>query len=192
MIIELKKNNSGKVWEYVNWVAKVRSSDAYRYVLTLICAKDGRLTCTDGKRLHTTHHNPLISAKIKDGMYRVLKSGQTIWIDRTDDVSTDIYPHTDKVIPNYFDCECVSVVIREKPIIGPIILAAQKISGRIYSTDFLLDAFGSQMGDGLRTERHLLFGVKNDDRNGAITIVNRLGLSVIMPMTPYDGSSEVL
>jgi len=185
MIIELRKvrkprkyakltppqEANNKLLAAIRWVCRALSKGDTRAILTHLHIKEnGDIAATDARRLHVATDVATMAA----GMYRVLKNGPVVWLDKMDDDGLK-YPayeeHIPKSPPNTEEVKGL-----DNTILYRACLAASQVSGGgVFSVEYLDDAIpASVKGDKIE-----ISGKTDLD---AITIKHSLGIAVIMPI----------
>jgi len=190
MIIELRKAKrarsakcmtdnqvaNNRLLAAVQWVAKARSDDTTRMIITYLhVSKTGDIAATDGCRLHKA---TVDTDKLTSGLYRVLKTGAIMWLDKMPD-DTGKYPDYDQVIPKTMEQEETIENNKHNEILFAACVAASKASGGgIYNAGYMDQAIPSDKFSGKITFR-------GTDNLSPIVVQHDIGTAVIMPLRTW-------
>jgi len=190
MIIELRKAKrarsakcmtddqvtNNRLLASIQWVARARGDDTTRMILTYLHVnKTGDIVATDGRRLHKA---TVKTDKLEPGLYRVLKTGAVVWLDKMPD-DTGKYPDYDIVIPKTTDIEETVNCSDTSNVLFSSCVAANKASGGgVYNAAYIDDAIpaGMTWGD---------IKFQGIDKLSPLVVIHDIGTAVIMPMRTW-------
>lgn len=180
MITEIRKTDGfrGLLHLTVNWVCKAVSHDATRDTINHMLVEGGVIIAADGRRMHVSHAIDGLGITLTDGLYRVLKTGKTTWLDKIH--LPPKYPDWRSVIPDVTTGHnAVHYCCRDmRHHYLPMLRAAeQATSGGVFNPEFLMDAAGDSRME--RPYDMYVFGTKPD---APAVMYHGLGFAVVMPM----------
>jgi len=151
-----------KGFDELRFVLKALSDDCTRYVLNMLCVRDGKFICTDGRRMHQA----TAPAKHKVGLYEVLKNTAKLIVlaRKEDDLK---FPNTDMIIPKEHDHEAVIYGATA----GRIQHNVSKRGGALLDEVYLADA----------APKEIEATVRWGDVLSPVMIIHELGFAVVMP-----------
>jgi len=169
-----KKYPFRKLHATYTWVMRAVSTDSTRRILNYLYVDGKRLVATDGRRLHVS--NDLFADEKDSGLYRILKRGAVIWLDKQDMKETGPYPKYREVIPTAGSkSETVSYVgTADSAFMFRLALAANRVSGAIFCMDYMYDAIPAGYQGGIE--------VIGTDEFSPLLLKHDLGMVVLMPV----------
>jgi len=187
MIIELRKTKrsrsgksmtddqqmNNKLLDAVRWVCRARSDDDKRLIINYLSVnKDGDIAATDGYRLHKA---TVKTDKLPAGIYRVLKTGAVVWLDKMPD-SVGKFPDYEAVIPKTADHEETIEHNEHNEILFAACVAASKASGGgTYNAGYMDQAIPADKFSGKIT-------FLGTDKLAPIMVQHDIGTAVIVPL----------
>ena len=168
-----KNNPFKKIHAAYTWVMRAVSTDSTRRILNYLYVDGKKLVATDGRRLHVSHD--IFATENESGLYRILKRGPVIWLDKQQMKDTGTYPKYRRVIPTAGShTEIVSRSGAGNDFMFRMAMAAHNVSGAVFCMDYIADAIPSGYKGDVK--------VVGTNKLSALVIHHDLGLAVLMPV----------